>query len=67
MTAYMERTRKLTDLPRHGFLPVPAPRDLPPQHTSEPCPECRTGRVIHVSDNPEHVRYVCSRRCGWDA
>lgn len=59
---------KLRDLPRHGFLPRPERREHhDTRSTTEPCPECGKGRVIHLSDNPTAVRYVCSRRCGWDA
>lgn len=38
-----------------------------PQRTRERCPECGKGYVVHLSDNPQDVRDVCSRRCGWDA
>lgn len=61
---------KLTDVPRHGdqLRPVPYRRTrLDPERTTEPCPECGRGRVIHLSNDPTAVRYVCSLRCGWDA
>ena len=61
------RLRVLADVPMYGHLPAPH-RDLRvEQRTSEPCPECGRGRVIHLSDDPRAVRYQCSRRCGWDA
>lgn len=58
---------KLRDLPRHGYLPRPErrePRD--PRPTTDPCPECGKGRVIHLSDDPRDVRWTCTR-CGWSA
>lgn len=35
--------------------------------TTERCPDCGTGHVEHLSDNPTAIRYRCSLRCGWDA
>ena len=59
---------KLTDLPRHGFLPRPKPSQRHERtRTTDRCPDCRRGYVIHLCDDPEAVRYVCSRRCGWGA
>lgn len=58
---------KLRDVPKYGHLPAPVRRDLPMCHdTGEPCPECPTGRIVQVSDNPTAIRYRCAR-CGWDA
>ena len=59
---------KLTDVPKYGHLAPPGVWPFPPepQPTGEPCPECPTGRVVQVSDNPTAVRYRCTR-CGWDA